>query len=223
MKDQAIGTYRLYIALFTVALFIALLWPTLAPAAFQAASDPTTSRSTQAYLPALARDDCPGNNIVNGGFEQGRMGWSEYTTGQGWKAHNLIGSYMEGFQPHGGRFGARLGGYEGVWDAITQPVTLPTGGQLSFWWKMGTYENLPHTDHLFVQLLEPGGDSVAVLARHDDQDLENVWLQDTVDVSAYAGQTLVLRVSASNDNYYFTWFDLDEICLLSVPVVRIED
>jgi hypothetical protein len=46
--------------------------------------------------------------------------------------------------------------------------------------------------------------------------VQDTWQQDVVDVSAYAEQSLTLRFSSYNDNYYFTVFHLDEICLSSV-------
>ncbi|MEJ2210740.1 MAG: hypothetical protein P8129_17110 [Anaerolineae bacterium] len=64
----------------------------------------------RAYLPVVPRSFCPGQVLANGGFEQGATGWQQYTTGTDWKAHDLIGSDAEGFQPCRGHFGARLGG-----------------------------------------------------------------------------------------------------------------
>jgi len=170
------------------------------------------------YLPFAARTApyCPGNVLINGGFEQGHTGWYTYTTGSGWKQHDLIGSDAEGFYPYKGHYAARLGGYEGVWDAITQTVVIPVQGQLTYWWKGRTYETLPHHDTFAVALLNQDGTLVASLACHDDQDVQDTWQQDAVDVSAYVGQSLTLRFSSYNDNYYFTVFHLDEICLRSV-------
>jgi hypothetical protein len=167
----------------------------------------------RAYLPFIALSTCPGNVVTNGGFEQGGKEWHQYTTGTGWKAHDLIGSDAEGFHPHEGHYAAKLGGYEGVWDVLTQTVSIPPGGQLSYWWQMGTYESSIFYDHLGVELLTPDGEQVSLLAYHDVQGPEGIWQQDVVDVSAYAGQTLNLRFYAYNDNYFFSWFDLDEVCL----------
>ena len=56
---------------------------------------------------------------------------------------------------------------------------------------------------------------MASLAHHDSAAQEHPWRQDVVDVSAYAGQTLELRFSASNDNYWATAFHVDSVCLQS--------
>jgi len=169
------------------------------------------------YLPFVARTPpaCPGNVLINGSFEQGHTGWYTYTTGSGWKQHDLIGSDTEGFDPYSGHYAAKLGGYEGVWDVITQTVVIPVHGELTYWWKGKTYETLPHHDTFDVALLDRDGALVASLAHHDDQDVPDTWRPDVLDVSAYAGQTLTLRFSSYNDNYYFTVFHLDTICLSS--------
>ncbi|HOU15987.1 MAG TPA: hypothetical protein PKZ84_23025 [Anaerolineae bacterium] len=170
-----------------------------------------------AYLPFVARGGaCVGNVVQNGGFELGDVGWYTSTTGIGPKAHPLIGAVADGFRPHTGQYAARLGGYEGVWDVLTQTVTIPANGQLSFWWWMGTYETLPHHDGFLAQLISPEGSLLLTLASHDDQAVQQQWQQDVIDVSAYAGQILTLVFESYNDNYYFTWFDLDEICLCTV-------
>jgi len=100
---------------------------------------------------------------------------------------------------------------------MTLGILLTAGALLlSFWWWMGSYETLLHHDWFGASLYSPEGTLLLSLAFHDDQAIQQQWQQDVVDVSAYAGQTLTLRFEAYNDNYYFTWFDLDEVCLRSV-------
>ena len=163
------------------------------------------------YFPWVVHFGCAAEGVINGGFEQDEHGWSISTTGIGPKAHDLIGSVSEGFSPYEGAYAARLGGYEGVSDSMTQTIPIPSQGRLTFWWKMGTYENLPHHDKLAVNLIQPDGSSVALLAFHDDADIAGVWQQDRVDLSAYAGGSYQIQFLAYNDNWYFTWFDIDEI------------
>jgi hypothetical protein len=163
------------------------------------------------YLPLIVQSNCATDGVINGGFEQDDYGWSISTTGTGPKIHDLIGSVSEGFSPYRGTYAARLGGHEGVSDTITQTVTIPPHGHLSYWWKMGTYENLPYHDHFVVNLNQPDGTGVANLANHTDADIEGVWQQDIFDLSAYAGGSYQIQFFAYNDNWYFTWFDVDEI------------
>jgi len=196
-----------------VLIVVSVFWLAATQTTLQGAANPVLPLTPQAYLPFIARSTCPENVVANGGFEQGDDGWHQYTTGTGWKDHKLIGSDAEGFHPYAGHYAAMLGGYEGVWDVLTQTVSMPAGGQFSYWWQMGTYETSVFHDHLLVDLLSLDGSRVAVLASHDVQGPEGIWQQDVVDVSAYAGQTLILRLYAYNDNYYFSWFDIDNVCL----------
>ena len=169
------------------------------------------THSWSLYLPLIAQSKCTTDVVKNGNFEQDGFGWFISSSGMGWKEHDLIGSVTEGFSPFGGVYAARLGGYEGVLDVITQTITIPSQGRLTYWWKMGTYEILPHHDTFEVMLLQPDGTKVASLAFHDDQDFENKWQQEIIDVSIYEGGRYNLLLSSYNDNYYFSWFDVDEI------------
>ena len=204
---------RVWLVMAGVVIVVSTFWLTATHATLPATGDPEPQLTPQVYLPFIARLTCPGNVVANGGFEQGDDGWHQYTSGQNWKAHDLIGSDTEGFHPYAGHYAAKLGGYEGVSDILTQTVSIPVGGRLSYWWRMGTYESSIYHDHLAVDLLTLDGDLVAVLAHHDIQGPEGIWQQQVVDMSAHVGQTFVLRFYAYNDNYYFSWFDIDQVCL----------
>lgn len=192
---------------------VTMVWLAATHGTVQGAGNLEPELTPQAYLPIITRLACPGNVVTNGGFEQGEVGWHQYTTGENWKEHELIGPDSEGFNPYEGHYAARLGGYEGVWDVLTQTISIPAMGQLTYWWQMHTYETSSFHDHFNVDLLTLDGGHVADLAGHGIQGPEGIWQQDVVDVSAYAGQTLVLRFYASNDNYFFSWFDIDLVCL----------
>jgi hypothetical protein len=197
-----------------VLIVVSTFWLTATQATFPAPGNPEAQLIPRAYLPFIAHLICPGNVIANGGFEQGDDGWHQYSTGGGtWRPHHLIGTEAEGFNPYTGNYGATLGGYECSWDVLTQTVSIPLGGQLTYWWQMHTYETSIFPDYLAVDLLTLDGERVAALAGHGIQGPEGIWQQEVVDVSAHAGQILVLRFHATNDNYYFSWFDIDDVCL----------
>ena len=215
MSSRAKISLRLPVCTVMAGVLIAVIvfWLAATHTIVLGAGSPEPELTPQAYLPIFTYLACPRNVVANGGFEQGEIGWHQYTTGTDWKAHELIGSDSEGFNPYEGHYAARLGGYEGVWDVLTQTISIPAGGQLSYWWQMHTYETSIFHDNLGVDLLTLEGERIAALAGHGIVGPEGIWQQDVVDVSAYAGQTLVLRFHASNDNYYFSWFDIDLVCL----------
>jgi hypothetical protein len=202
-----------WLVLTSFLILVCTFWLAATHTIVQGAGTLEPALTPQAYLPAVSRFICPGDVLVNGNFEQGAVGWHQYTTGENWKDHELIGSVSEGYNPYDGVYGAALGGYEGVWDVLTQTVTIPAGGQLSYWWQMGTTETEIFPDDFGVDLLTLDGERIAALAGHGIQGPQGIWQQDVVDVSAYAGQMLVLRLHAYNDNYYASWFDLDLVCL----------
>jgi hypothetical protein len=108
-----------------------------------------------------------------------------------------------------------------VWETVTQTVTVPPGGVLSYWWRMRVTEpDRRPIDSLVVGLYSLDGTRV-VWQGHDSGEAADVWRQDVLDVSAYTGQTLELRLAAQNDNYYTTSFYVDDICLQAraAPVV----
>ncbi len=168
------------------------------------------------YLPlvSLPASPCPFNAMTNGGFEQDDAGWTLYSTGTGYKVHDLIGRIDEGFSPLFGVFAARLGGYEGVVDSIQQPVLIPDQGVLSYYWKMYTYEE-PDTiyDTFNVDLYNPDGTQLAHLVTHNNKELNDIWVRDVFDLSSYAGQPVILQFYSYNDHYYWTMFDIDEVRL----------
>jgi hypothetical protein len=168
------------------------------------------------YLPLVIRPalPCPYNVITNGGFEQDDAGWTLFSNGIGPKAHDLIGTFDEGFSPRFGVYAARLGGYEGVVDSIQQPVQIPDQGVFSYYWKMYTNEEPTIVyDYFLANLLNPDGTRLANLASHDNRDQNNIWVQDVFDLSAYAGQLVLLQLYSANDNYFWTKFDIDEVRL----------
>lgn len=185
---------------------------------FEAPAHASRQRSYDLYLPIVyvTGMPCSVDALVNGDFEADDLGWDLYTSGTGWKAHDLVGNISEGFSPYRGQYGARLGGYEGVFDTIEQSIHIPAQGTLTYWWRLGTYEPAPPAHDFFsVDLYRVDGTQEAHLVGHHDREPEGIWRQDVIDLSAYQGQTLILRFSSYNDNYYFSWFDLDEINLCS--------
>jgi hypothetical protein len=177
----------------------------------------TTLAGADAGVPAADGDGCPGNAVVNGDFRQGSSGWYTYTSGIGWKKRPLIDC-----SPNLCRANCCAAfGEEGVWETVTQTVTMPAGGVLSYWWRMWVTEpDRRPIDSLVVGLHTSDGTRVAWQA-HDSGEAADIWRRDILDVSAYAGQTLELRLAAQNDNYYTTSFYVDDICLQAkaAPVV----
>jgi hypothetical protein len=139
-------------------------------------------------------------------FEQGSdIGWTQFSnTGQ---------ELITMTRPHTGQYSAELCGRNGCMDSIQQQVTIPYNGQLRFWWYMSTQEETAEAhDGLQVQLITEDGHTASV-ARHTNQDIRDTWVQDMIDVSQAAGQTVTLRFTARTDGSLPTTFWVDDVVL----------
>jgi hypothetical protein len=146
--------------------------------------------------------------LSDGGFEAGGVGWTQYSAG----GFNLVSN----FYPHSGRLGIYLAGANNADDRLSQAITLPSGAfsiTLRLWWAMTTTDVGSGFDTLTVALLRPDGSILATLARLDDSAAVNQWDELVFDLAAYAGQNVTLRLAARTDNQYPTDFYVDDVSL----------
>jgi hypothetical protein len=146
--------------------------------------------------------------INNGGFEAGSTGWVQYSA----SGFNLISD----FYPHTGRLGAYLGGANNADDRLSQAVVLPSGAitiTLRLWWAMTTAEAGGVFDTLTVSLLHGDGTPLATLATLDNSAAVNQWDELSFDLTAYAGQSVVLSLAAATDSQYPTDFYMDDVSI----------
>ncbi|MFZ5816854.1 MAG: S8 family serine peptidase [Bacillota bacterium] len=145
--------------------------------------------------------------IANGGFEEGTSPWVQSSTG----GYELITTD----RPHTGSYSAWLGGYNSGTDKISQTVTIPSGGQLSYWWYQTSQEGTSTAyDYFRVRLYDPNsGALVATVKTRSNRDARNAWYQDSIDLSGYAGQTLRIEFSVTTDFIYPTSFWVDDVAL----------
>ncbi len=143
-----------------------------------------------------------GDAVVNGGFETGSVsGW----TGSG----HYVGVVKGG---HAGTYAAQIGdgkAFNGD-STLTQAVQVPTGGQLSFWYRPHCPDTLQY-DQIRAEVRDAGGNTLVKLL--DVCADSTAWTQVTQDLSAYAGQTVTLWFDAHDDGYTgdATDFAIDEV------------
>jgi serine protease len=150
----------------------------------------------------------PGQKLGNPGFESGTSPWTQ-TAG-------VIGSYTS--EPaHSGTRNAWLDGYgTSHTDYIYQNVTLPSGCSgysLTFYLHIDTAETTTTTayDTLKVQVLNSAGTSVlATLATYSNLNHATGYQLRTLNLSAYAGQTVRLRWYGQEDSSLQTSFVVDD-------------
>ncbi|WP_326951531.1 putative Ig domain-containing protein [Amycolatopsis sp. NBC_01307] len=156
--------------------------------------------------PAQAAAAVCGDQLVgNGGFESGTTPWTQ-TSG-------VISAATTAEPAHGGTMDAWLDGYGTTHtDTLSQALTLPAGcatASLTWWSHVDTKETSTTTayDKLVVQA---GTDT---LASYSNLDKNTGYVQRTVDVSRYLGQTVTLKVTGTEDSSLATNFLLDDFAL----------
>lgn len=154
--------------------------------------------------PAAAAN-CGDQVIVNGGFETGTAPWTA-TSG-------VITSATTGEPAHGGTTIGWLDGYGTAHtDTLSQSVTLPAGctsASLQYWLHIDTGETTTTTrfDTLTAQV------GTTTVASYSNLDKNTGYLQRTVDVSQFLGQTVTIKFTGVEDASLQTSFVLDDLTL----------
>ncbi len=151
--------------------------------------------------------------VSDGGFEQGGQGWAQYS--------KLGFQLVSSFYRRSGRLAAWLGAENQAHDRLSQLIVLPAQTDrvtLNLWWALSTDENPGGAfDFLHVGLYSPDGatERLALLDAHNDSAEPWVWNLLSADLTAYAGQSLQLRIEATTDENNPTSFFVDDVGVLS--------
>lgn len=158
------------------------------------------------YANFLATTPPAGNLLANPGFETGDAVW---------KATGDVIRFDSGRQ-HTGDWTACLGGRGPArTHSLAQTVTLPEGpSSLSLWMDVRTSEE-PATggsDTLSLEVVPSGGEAVE-LAEFSDLDASVDHLPSTFDLGAYAGRTVQVRLTSTEDATLRTSFCIDDTAI----------
>ncbi|WP_405829191.1 M1 family aminopeptidase [Streptomyces sp. NBC_01176] len=183
-------------ALATAALAVVALAAALLPGAPASAAPPT----------AISADACtPAQVVTNGGFESGTSPWTQSST-------SVITS-RAGQTAHGGTSFAWLDGVGSTHtDTLSQSVTIPSGcssATLTFWLHIDTTETTTSTayDKLTAKI------GSTTLATYSNLNKNTGYAQKSFDVSAFAGQTVTVAFTGTEDSSLRTSFVLDDVAL----------
>ena len=143
----------------------------------------------------------PGQKLGNPGFESGATVWTSTPA--------VIGQNGPSQPAHSGTWDAWLDGYGTTHtDTISQSVTIPSGcsATLSFWLHIDTAETTTTTafDKLTVKL------GSTTLATFSNLNAASGYQQHSFNVSSFAGQTVTLTISGSEDASLQTSFVVDD-------------
>ncbi len=151
-----------------------------------------------------------GQLLGNPGFETG--------TAAPWSATSGVISKNSTEPPHSGSWDAWLDGYGTAHtDTLSQTVTIPaacTSDTLNFWLHIDTADtgSTAH-DTLQVQVLNSSGTVLGTLATYSNLNHNTGYAQHSFDMSAYAGQTVTLKLTGVENASLQTSFAADDFAL----------
>ena len=156
----------------------------------------------------------PSFALLNGDFEAGLDGsWAESST----NGYTLVMTQAGGLPvtPHSGSWAAWLGGADFEISLLAQRIQVPDNAlTLSFWYWIGS-EDLCGYDFAGVQL---GSDNVQAYELCGNT---NGWLQETVDIKSFRGQTRDLIFRVVTDEVLNSNFFLDDVVLSTTTGERL--
>jgi serine protease len=172
--------------------------PTNSPTPTPKPTATPTTGPTPTPVPT-ATPSCSGQLLVNPGFESGQTGWSS-TAGvintDGAYAHTGIGyAWLDGY------------GYTHT-DTLSQSVTIKAGckATMTYWLMISTQEYTTTTAYDTLKLQVNG----VTKQSFSNLNANNAYAQQTLDLSAYAGQTVTLEWIGSEDASLATSFWIDD-------------
>jgi PKD repeat protein len=153
----------------------------------------------------------PAQLLGNPGFETG--------TAAPWTASAGVISNSSSEPRHSGSWDAWLDGYGTTHtDTLAQTITLPTRCttyNLSFWLHTDTAETTTTSkyDTLTVQVLNSSGTVLGTLATYSNLDHNTGYAQRSFNLAAYAGQTITLKFTGTEDYTKQTSFVIDDTAI----------
>ncbi|CAM5234305.1 peptidase [Streptomyces xanthochromogenes] len=163
------------------------------------------SAQASAAAPAAPAACTPTQVVANGDFESGTSPWTQSSTS--------VITNRAGESAHGGTHFAWLNGVGSTHtDTLSQSVTIPSGcstATLTYWLHIDTAETTTSTayDKLTAKI------GSTTLATYSNLDKNTGYVQKSVDVSGFAGQTVTLAFTGTEDSSLKTSFVLDDVAL----------
>lgn len=162
---------------------------------------------------AQANGCTPGERLQDGGFEAGLPN-PVWQTSSNVQSDILDDSPLPA--PHSGTWKAWMGGDNLIQESLWQLAEIASDAatvELSFWWRVDSFETTHPFDTLEVQVRDAAGSPLETLETLTDGDESSTWEQSTFDVSAYAGRAIQIAFVDETDDTNPTSFFLDDVSL----------
>ena len=165
--------------------------------------------SISQYLNPQPQQPQGANILTNPGFESGRTGWTETSSG----GFAIITNNSNGARS--GSWYGLLGGGNNLTESLAQVFTVPSNqARLQFYYRITTAETIPQPfDVLTVRLVDAGTGSVlSTLASFSNTNATNGYAQSSsFDISAFAGRSVRLEFRVTTDGSLDTFFAIDDV------------
>ncbi len=142
-----------------------------------------------------------GNLLANAGFESGAVSWTQ--------SSGVVSN--DSTRAHAGAWEGWLNGYGTTHtDTLSQTVAIPaaTSATLSFWLRVDTTETgTAAYDKLAVQIVS--GATTTTLATYSNANA-GAYAQRSLNLSAYAGKTVTVKLTGTEDSSLATSFLVDD-------------
>ncbi|MEO5710583.1 MAG: M4 family metallopeptidase [Nocardioidaceae bacterium] len=148
-----------------------------------------------------------GNLLANPGFESGAASWTQ-TTG--------VITNDAGATPRTGAYYAWLDGYGTTHtDSVSQSVTIPaaSAATLAFYLRIASDETTTTTAYDTLKVQVTSGTTTTTLATYSNLNKGTTYVARSVNLSAYVGKTVTVRLLGAEDSSAATSFLVDDTSL----------
>jgi hypothetical protein len=171
--------------------------------------------SQRVYVPLLRHVTPAAAPLPNGGFESGPITWGlSSALGRGLVLPASDLQAQTGVRPRTGNWAAWLGGPSGetasMWQTVVVPAQTP---HLMYWQRVSSQESRCHYDYATVWVNNTVVDAYGLCAELNGSQ----WVQRSVNLSAYAGQAVSLRLQLQTDSNLDSSLFLDDFSFAAGP------
>lgn len=151
----------------------------------------------------------PTNPFTNPGFESGPVAWTQFSS----NGYALIMNSALPVTPHAGSWLAWLGGANSETSYVQQQITVPTSGTYLSYWHWIDSGDACGFDFAYVKA---NGTTVHTYDLCSSTDTGG-WVQKTVNLASYSGQTVTVRVEVTTDSSLVSNLFVDDFSFQAAP------
>ena len=146
------------------------------------------------------------NNLVNGDFEDGHLGWTEYSS-HGWDL--IMMDTAAPISAHNGTWLAWLGGGDDEISTLSQDITIPAGTPELNYWDWINSSDICYYDYAHIKINEITLLSYDLCLGNNSSG----WIFEIIDLTDYVDSMISLKFEITTDSSSISNFFLDQVSL----------